>query len=78
MNEWQPIETAPKVDCFNEILLVVRTHHAGKVYVTTGFWDEDENSWLSASNHDGYEHEQLTPTHWMPFPAPPICCPART
>lgn len=57
---WQPIETAPKD---GEYILV----YAGRVTVA---WFSD-GEWLDGMNHDGYEHETHSPTHWMPLPPPP-------
>lgn len=78
--EWQPIETAPKeLEHIGDFILVSEPWKHGKNggYVSAAFWGKDEQAWLSATNHDGYEHSVLTPTHWMPLPDPPISHPAE-
>ena len=64
---WQPIETAPK-DGGTMILWEPSLNDK----VTTGYWYKNILSW-----RDGdwwIEGGQITgqPTHWMPFPEPPI------
>jgi len=81
MNEWMPIETAPKDG--TEILgfradqgvfifrwatdeeLAERDMHGDPV----GDYDEDFACWW----HErlGWMEDELTPTHWMPLPEPP-------
>jgi hypothetical protein len=65
MSAWQPIETAPKDG--TELLL-----HCEYGSLVLGAWQEWEEvtgpkeGWLD--NGEGFT---LTPTHWMPLPAPP-------
>lgn len=65
---WKSIESAPK-DGDEDVLL------AGKRWVDVGRWDdwyaEDNPGWYSSTNHNGYTHARLEPTHWMPLPDPP-------
>jgi Protein of unknown function (DUF551) len=60
MNEWQPIETAPRDG--TEILLFARGQH-DDVYRGVGQWSEHSNSWFWSF--------AIRPTHWMPLPEPP-------
>lgn len=74
--EWQPIETAPK----DGTDVIVMYMHINTQIVHNAFWndyedaDKDEIGWWS------YEHSEvsriklddwMSPTHWMPLPAPP-------
>ena len=62
MSEWQPIETAPKDG--RESLCW--TKECGQVVL---YWDDfnhDEPRWSN-----GFDDDQITPTHWMPLPKPP-------
>lgn len=63
MNEWQPIETAPKDG--RQILIATRSYIYG---VTMAAWMEDvpEPAFMDDSG-DSY----FDATHWMPLPAPP-------
>lgn len=67
MNEWQPIETAPKDG--SDLLLFVRTRHGRReTAVLPGFWMGP--FWVTF-NHDGAISNSADPTHWMPLPEPP-------
>ena len=85
MNEWQPIETAPKdgseiiawrsdYDC-----LLVRWGCVGEFMTEREIeqWDLDEDSlyqedWFCADFITGSRLEgSEIPTHWMPLPEPP-------
>lgn len=59
MNEWQPIETAPKD---GESILAWLPHLAlpGCIYYSGGHW-----RWVTNGGWAG------VPTHWMPLPPPP-------
>ena len=68
MNEWQPIETAPKdgtwvLVCGNgwDVMMASYSYDGriGRGY----FWGPTE--W------DDYELAEQQPTHWMPLPEPP-------
>lgn len=66
MNDWQPIETAPKDG--REVLIIrdfgVSTRYGAKV----GSFSPPKNAWVST-----YEGQTVyEPTHWMPLPAPPV------
>lgn len=77
MNNWQPIETAPKDG--KEIL--VWAAHPGWVY--TAVYSAERCRWLASSGgtpcypDDGscgeyaLVHEELFPTDWMPCPSDP-------
>jgi hypothetical protein len=69
MSDWQPIATAPK-DGTDVLLFAREGECAPSVYV--GRWST--SAWYGAA-WVAYEHrsetEYLTPTHWMPLPAPP-------
>lgn len=58
MNEWQPIETAPKDGSKVLILELDSVHDA--VYLSR------KDIWVSPDGAYGYD-----PTHWMPMPDPP-------
>lgn len=67
MTEWQPIETAPKIE--GDRLLVAWPNR--QAWVTIGFWS-DEYHGLKAWADDMTENPFVPqPTHWMPLPAPP-------
>ena len=70
MNQWQPIETAPK-DGTNIILF-------GEGKVTVGGWvsAEDQGAepgeeYLIAAGWWSIDLADNNPTHWMPLPDPP-------
>jgi hypothetical protein len=58
MNEWQPIETAPKDG--SEILTF------GSIGIMVVFWRD--GFWREKANFLGLRNP---PTHWMPLPNPP-------
>lgn len=55
--DWQPIETAPKDEDFEEILV----------------WNGDWvcSAVLFEGNWIDHFYDIVTPTHWMPLPPPP-------
>jgi hypothetical protein len=57
MNDWQPIESAPKDG--TEVLV----HDEGAVVIA--WWSEEHAAWM--------EHGPMKPPpqHWMPLPTPP-------
>ena len=68
MNEWQPIETAPKdgrvVLCIGHgsvVMIEPMQYYASDEGMDNGCW-----GWLEG---DG---PRKPPTHWMPLPAPPV------
>ena len=76
MNEWQPIETAPKEG--TDVILSWWTLGSSdrKRIVQAGRFDKDNGdgeyhseTWASCF-WDGWDTPP-TPTHWMPLPAPP-------
>ena len=72
MNEWQPIETAPKDG--TKVLLFVDTGYEARIH--PGKWNDDRYAkrprpywdYLYFQTMDSRDHQ---PTHWMPLPAPP-------
>ena len=66
MNEWQPIETAPK-DGTNVIVGWPKDHyHAG---VEIGSYDSQAKGWISNECSCLFS---ATPTHWMSVPDLPF------
>jgi hypothetical protein len=63
MQDWQPIETAPK-----DWMSVLGVDSNGERRTT--HWDENEDAWIMDVP---YAHSARTwePTHWMPLPPPP-------
>ena len=59
---WQPIETAPKGD------EIMAWDSGGEIFIA--FWHGKRQKWLWTT-HDLGGDEGITPTHWMPLPAPP-------
>lgn len=85
MNEWQPIETAPRDGSFIMLFVPRGQLETGPVTIG-GYWkaeDRQENGrfkkgewtladfcgWLGADADYGASF--CHPTHWMPLPAPP-------
>ena len=67
--DWQPIETAPRDGTL--ILVCTRGYQRIRSMMTT-FWSEASAKRFGAKF--GWYHEgdgAITPTHWMPLPAPP-------
>jgi hypothetical protein len=58
MNEWKPIETAPK----DRHVIIMGRYANGVAYVEEGFWNEARGHW------NGRIFEP--PTHWWPMPQP--------
>jgi hypothetical protein len=65
MNEWQPIETAPK-DGTHILAWVPWTR-----YPKTLFWAIYADEWRCPASERGPCEDGWQPTHWMPAPAPP-------
>ncbi len=66
MDEWQPIETAPKDTA---LLLYTGWSYAIGHFNTL----PDISAWV-----DGFQHRKLEhPTHWMPLPKAPIVKPTK-
>jgi len=73
MSQWQPIETAPKVD--GDPILLGMQGGVGEGFWHDGslchghrgkagfFWESDRDNLLTASN--------VYPTHWQPLPEAP-------
>jgi hypothetical protein len=74
--DWQPIETAPKVDSLEPILVASRWRD--RWLVDMAFFDENDGSWASATNHNGYEHSYLEPELWAHIPTPAAPCSDQT
>lgn len=69
MNEWQPIETAPRDK--TTVLLFIPDARREKDKVQTGSCGKDMNKkdlWI-IGNQFGFEVGR--PTHWMSLPEPP-------
>lgn len=65
MDDWQPIETAPKdgtrvLACWPEKRL-----ENPFFYIAVGHYREHRKSWYVVNS------PQKKPTHWMPLPVPP-------
>lgn len=70
MSEWQPIETAPRDGTEFQAWIdqygwepACRYNPDTEAFEIFGRIDYDQDGW------DSYHH--MTPTHWMPYPAPP-------
>lgn len=73
MNDWKPIETAPKD---RMILLGGGKWGSGEEAdsaIVTGHWREKTGRWISTlCECDNYFLDaESPPTHWMQLPAPP-------
>jgi hypothetical protein len=77
MNEWQPIETAPKdgtaILLHNNIALGIKGKKAKECDDTNtvvGAWWGD-NEWICYMGLVRDPNCPFNPTHWMPLPNPP-------
>lgn len=63
MNEWQPIETAPKDG----------TQFLGwdQGYFIVVYWEIDDDVEEDQCWRISYSGDLMFPTHWMPLPEPP-------
>lgn len=72
MNEWRPIETAPKDERFVDLWVEVSGVY---IRITDCWWCPERSTWLvGPGNWDGPEDivsQGGTPTHWMPLPPQP-------
>lgn len=66
---WHSMQTAPKDS--GDVLLSCRTT-GGRLYVTVGFWSDDDKEWQSSINHNGYDHAVLQPVAWSWYPTAPL------
>jgi len=86
MNEWIPIETAPKgrkvivgyPNCLgNWRTIIARYYPAGTLELEDGFGDLDydgyapEGWYEETETHETIRRTDEEPTHWMPLPEPP-------
>ena len=62
MNEWQPIETAPKDASPKGIMLIARTPN--------GYLSDPYFSWWDKDKWARWPHP-FPPTHWLYLPEPP-------
>ena len=80
MNEWQPIETAPRNGTW--VLLTGGRadfddyNHAIATWPPSvvAFWDRDswgDETWALAFWDGAWRTSYTAPTHWMPLPDPP-------
>jgi len=65
LKEWQPIETAPKIE--HEDILVYRPNATRSPKVGVDYW----SSRYTAKPCWARSRPAEQPTHWMPLPAPP-------
>ncbi|MDE2019724.1 MAG: DUF551 domain-containing protein [Patescibacteria group bacterium] len=74
MNQWQPIETAPK-DGTKIDLFVMSTASGRGGRIPDCVWQSHKNKWKSHWFHgNGFEATRVSwfePTHWRPIPEPP-------
>jgi hypothetical protein len=74
VNEWQPIETAPKDGARIDIWVewTSKTGVRGK-RIPNCYWHRKANAWKTDCYYkDGWCHWRgEKPTHWMPLPEPP-------
>lgn len=66
MGNWQPIETAPKVDGERILLFTGRDGRWGTLIGKWMAWNDGSGEWYE---DDGPGIDNAT--HWMPLPAPP-------
>jgi hypothetical protein len=62
---WQSMETYFKTFIRDGALFYVE-HDDGGYDILQGYSDEEDNIWSSLNS------ERIKPTHWMPFPNPPL------
>ena len=69
--EWQPIETAP-LDGKELIVCDIKQHVLSRISTVASYWNtHSEPGWrYYEQGDDGCAF--ITPTHWMPFPEPPM------
>jgi hypothetical protein len=82
---WRPIGNAPKDGTFVLVYLpetpyasgcqgcnVVSARYVGRTHDYNGWWESDLVE-VTAGYYDGWDVEnlRLSPSHWMPLPAPP-------
>lgn len=73
MNEWQPIETAPK----DGTKVLVYTGTRNGMTASPAMWDEDKYAkrirpfWSRLDAIGRSDSRGNQPTHWMPMPLPP-------
>lgn len=63
LNDWLPIETAPKDE---RDILGWCAYTTGDFYAESIFWGSTTGTWVTT-----VEMEEAFPTHWMPLPPPP-------
>ena len=74
--EWQPIETAPKTDNDQFVLLSLSDGEESRLTII-GWWCSAENGWHERALYETADGETMKlvgpwqPTHWMPCPEPP-------
>ena len=68
MSDWQPIETAPKVEDHDGLYF----RNKILVWSPSGWWEIVY--WCGATSQwrSYLGHGKRNPTHWMPLPDPPI------
>ena len=64
--EWQPIATAPK-----EGSILAAYTYGRRWVIEVVEWDKEYRVWIGFGLSGDEESRELSPTHWMPLPAPP-------
>jgi hypothetical protein len=71
VNDWQPIETAPKdgsiIMLYGEYMNTYNC--AGKVF-SFGYYFFSQKQWMCYPSHNEAT-DHIEPTHWQPLPEPP-------
>ncbi|TDQ63598.1 uncharacterized protein DUF551 [Maritalea mobilis] len=71
MDDWQPIEIAPKDEsqilCFGSIAAGGRTHS----YIAICHYEHGASTFVVSHDFEYWESVGYTPTHWMPLPEAP-------
>ena len=72
MNEWQPIETAPKseyIQLYGATEPDSRMVSYKEPVVFSGYWSDIDGAWCAAGSH--WNGPFFNPTHWRHLPEPP-------
>ena len=72
MNEWHPIETAPKMKVIL-LFAVTDRNDAGKASnwkMDTGYYSEGHDAWIWEGH--ALASYEVQPTHWQSLPSAPV------
>jgi hypothetical protein len=72
MNDWEPIETAPREYKGSGPTLILG--HCEKKWIRFGKWYVQESCWYYSGTNERSQYAQVRgdePTHWMPLPELP-------